>query len=206
MTLLEILDKIKLYYPKASTWTDAQIVSLLNDEQKEIFRELQKPGIHEFETVADQMTYSLPSDCALEFIDYLGLTTDNPVTASSEFVDYSFSEADEELQGYKYFDAFNGLIGLYPIPEASGYNVKIIYQKRPALLDVNNLAAIPQLNEDWHRIFVFGAIAEIASAGSNPDITTANNYTVKYNNLMEEILLAKYNNKPHKKYVKDWSR
>jgi hypothetical protein len=205
VTLNEIITKIKRYYPKAETWLDAEIVSILNDEQREIFRELQLTDIYEFETVQGQMTYSLPSNCEIEFISYVGLTKDNPITDKSRFQKYTPAETNEQLIGYRYFDAFNGLIGLYPVPDATGYNVRLIYEKRPALLDVNNLTAIPELREDWHRILVYAAIAEIAGAGSNPDITIVNNYTQKYNKLMEEIVLAKYRNRPFPK-TKDWRR
>ena len=54
MTLAEILAKVKRYYPKAATWTDAEIVNVMNDEQREIFRQLQLKDIYEFETIADQ--------------------------------------------------------------------------------------------------------------------------------------------------------
>lgn len=206
MTVSEILTKIKRYYPKAATWTNAEIISILNDEQREIFREIQETDIYEFETVENQLTYSLPSDCEIEFIKYVGLTKDVTITSISQFQEYTYAELDEEISGNRYFDAFNGLIGLYPVPDTTGQNVRLIYEKRPDLLNSNDLAASPELKIDWHRIFVYGAIAEIAGSGSNPDTTTANNYTLKYNKLMEDILLAKYNNKKHGKKVKDWSR
>ena len=205
MTLAEILDRIKRYYPKATTWTDADIVNVMNDEQREIFRQLQLKDMYEFETVEDQCIYSLPTSCEIEFIEYVGATEDTTITSDSEFTEYTFAELNEEMSGYKYFDA-NGLIGLYPVPDATGWNVRLIFYKRPALMDVTKTSEKPELKEDWHRIFVYGAIAEIAGSGSNPDITTANNYSVKYNKLMEDILLAKYNNKKHPKKIKDWSR
>ena len=46
MTLAEILAEIKRYYPRAATWSDAEITSILNDEQREIFRQLQLKDIY----------------------------------------------------------------------------------------------------------------------------------------------------------------
>ena len=206
MTLAEILDRIKRYYPKATTWTDVEIVNVINDEQREIFRQLQLKDIYEFETVEDQCIYSLPTNCEIEFLEYVGVTEDSTITSSSEFTEYTFAQLNEAMSGYKYFDAMNGLIGLYPAPDTTGWSVRLIFRKRPALMDSTDTSETPELKEDWHRIFVYGPIAEIAGSGSNPDITTANNYTVKYNKLMEDILLAKYNNKKHPKNIKDWSR
>ena len=134
------------------------------------------------------------------------MSKDATVTSNSEFTEYTFAELNEAMSGYKYFDAMNGLIGLYPAPDTTGWSVRLIFRKRPALMDSTKTSVKPELKEDWHRIFVYGAIAEIAGSGSNPDITTANNYTQKYNKLMEDILLAKHNNKKHPKKIKDWSR
>ena len=206
MTLGEILTKIKRYYPKAATWTDAEIVSILNDEQREIFREMQLQDIYEFETIADQWSYTLPSDCEIEFLKYVGLTKDAVITSDSDFQEYTYAELTEEMSGYKYFDALNGLIGLYPMPDTTGWNIRLIYEKRPDLMVSTVLTASPELKTDWHRILVYGAIVEIAGSGSNPDVTIVNNFTAKYNELMGQILLAKYNNKKHAKKVKDWSR
>lgn len=206
MTLAEILAKIKRYYPRATTWSDAEIVSILNDEQREIFRELSLKDIYEFNTVADQWSYALPTNCSIEFLEYVGLTEDAVITSDTNFREYTFADINETMYGYKYFDAFNGLIGLYPMPDTTGWNIRLIFRKRPALMDSTDTGETPELKEDWHRIFVYGAIAEIAGSGSNPDTTTANNYTAKYNELMGQILLAKYNNKAHSKNIKDWSR
>lgn len=207
MTLAEILAKIKRYYPKAATWTDAEIVSVLNDEQREIFRELQLKNIYEFETIANQWSYSLPTDCDIEFLEYVGLTKDSTITSDSDFQEYTYADLNESMTGYRYFDAMNGLIGLYPMPDTTGWNIRLIYRKRPALMDSTDTSETPELKEDWHRILVYGAIIEIAGAGSNPDVTTVNNYAMKYNALMSDIKLAKYNNKPYPRTkIKDWSR
>jgi hypothetical protein len=206
MTLSEILAKIKRYYPKAATWMDAEIVSILDDEQREIFREMQLKDMYEFTTIANQWSYLLPTNCSIEFLEYVGLTKDAVITSNTVFEKYTFAELNEDMAGYKYFDALNGLIGLYPMPDTTGWNIRLIFRKRPVLMNVAILTASPELSEDWHRILVYGAIAEIAGSGSNPDTTTANNYTEKYNELMGQILLAKYNNKAHARKIRDWSR
>jgi hypothetical protein len=207
MTLAQILAEIKRYYPKAATWTDAEIVNIINDEMREIFREMQKTDMYEFETVENQWSYLLPTNCSIEFLEFVGLTKDATITSNTVFQEYSLASLNETLTGYKYFDAYNGLIGLYPAPDTTGWNIRLIYKKRPALMSTDNTGATPDLEEDWHRIFVYGPIAEIAGAGSNPDVTTSNNYTMKYNALMQKILLAKYNNKPYPRTrIKDWSR
>lgn len=207
MTLNELLIKIKRYYPKASVWSDSEIISIINDEQREIFRDMQKISTDTIDTIATHGTYTLPVGCEIEFIDYVGITTDNPVIDTSIFQEYTYANENEELTGFRYYDALEGLIGIYPTPIISGHKIVLKFKIRPALMDVNNLSAKPDLNEDWHRIFIYATIMEIAGSGSNPDISTANNYTLKYNELMSRIKLAKYNNKPYPRTkIKDWSR
>lgn len=203
MTLAEILDKIKRYYPKAATWADADIVSIINDEQREIFRELQLEEIYEFETVKNQAIYSLPTNCDIEGIEYVGVAKDATITDESKFTEYKFADRNEILCGYRYFDSTYGLIGLYPVPDEAGWNVRLIYRKRPTMLSVDNTLAKPDLKEDWHRILVYAVIAEIAGSGSNPDVTTANNYTLKYNTLMREIQQSRYERLPKYPCTKD---
>jgi hypothetical protein len=206
MTVQEIITMIQKLYPRATTWTDAEIVTILNSEQREIFRELDSEEIYEFTTVADQWSYSLPSDCAIEFLKYVGLTTDTTITSNSRFQEYSFAEINDELSGYEYFDAFNGLIGLYPMPDTTGWNVRLIYTERPTVLSASSLTASPSLNADWHRILVYATISEIAGAGSNPDIATVNNYTMKYNALMKNITQSRYERTPKYPSTKDVMR
>lgn len=205
MTTQEIITMIQKLYPRATTWSNAEIITVLNSEQREIFRELQLTDLYEFTTVADQWSYSLPSDCDIKCIKYVGITEEATVTSESIFQEYDFADIGDELTGYKYFDAFNDLIGLYPMPDTSGWNARLIYGRRPTALSASVLTATPVLDEDWHRILVYGGITEIAGSGSNPDITIVNNYTMKYNAIMNEILLAKYNNKKHRIKPKDWS-
>ena len=202
----QLLDKVKLYYPPASNFTDAQIVDVMNDVQREIFRELQEEAMYEFQTIAHQALYSMPSNMAIEFIKYVGVTSDTTITDSSCFQEYTYARPDEEMRYHKYFNGYNNLIGLYPVPSTTGYNVKIIYEERPTLLSENILAASPDLSEDWHRILVYGAIMELAGAGANPDIEIVNNYTIKYNQMMMDMSAPKYDGEPKYPKIKDVSK
>lgn len=201
----QLLDKIKMFYPPASNFTDAQIVDIINDVQWEVFRDIQQEGIYEFLTVANQAKYVLASDMSLEFIKFVGICPDTTVTANSVFQEYTYARPDEELLGYKYWDG-QSMIGIYPIPETSGYNIKIIYDKRPSLLSELVLTGVPDLNSDWHKILVYGAIIELAGAGTNPDIDVVNNYTIKYNQLYSQMTISKYDNEPKYPKIKDVTR
>jgi hypothetical protein len=202
-TVQEILNKVKLFCPKASTWTDQSIIDLFNDEMNEIFRELQSEGIYEFETVQDLPFYTMANDMQIEFIRFVGITTDSTVTADSKYNEYDFADTNELMIGNRYYDALNGLIGIYPVPTESGWNCKIIYGRRPNVLSASNLNDRPNIKEDWHRLLVYSAIIDIAGAGHNPDITMVNNYSAKYNELWKEVLQSRYERKPEYPKTRD---
>jgi hypothetical protein len=203
-TLGEILDDIYTLYPHAMT--DAQVTRFLNYEQREIFKEMQIKDSETFTTTEDIETYPLPSNCKIEDIISLKITTDTTVTKNSHFRDYEFAEINDKLSGYKYYDAFDGTFGIYPVPSGTGWNGTIIFNKRPTALDSTNQSATPDLNEDWHRIFVYAGIIEIAGAGPNQDIETVNNYTAKYNALMKDIKQSRYEKMPKYASTKDVMR
>lgn len=203
MTLSEILDMMDMLCPSLTTFSDAQKVTVLNEELKSIFRELQENEIYEFDTVADQAIYTKPSSAKLEDFLYVSITTDTTITENTKFSEYQFAELNDELTYKHYYDAFDAGFGVYPVPTTSGWKGRIIYKKRPTLLDSTNQTASPELEEDWHRILVYGAIAELAGAGNNPDIEIANNYSMKYNALLKEIKQSRYERLPKYAATKD---
>lgn len=200
-TVQQLIDKIDYLYP--NSFTDAQKVDVMNDVQREIFRELQKEDFYEFTTIADQCFYTMPSNMSIEHIIYVGISSDTTITDDSDFQEYTYAKQDETLTGYKYFDGLDGQIGIYPVPDTTGENARIRYYKRPGLMSTNSLTATPDLEEDWQKILVYGAISELASAGSSPDIDVANNFTIKYNSLMQLISQARYERAPHYPSTKD---
>jgi len=190
MTLSEILDMIDLLYN--NNFSDNEKTIILNQQLRMIFRDLQNEEFYEFTTIADQCFYAMASDMSIDFIEYVGLTTDTTVTSNSSFTEYSFAEMSDVLSGYKYFDGLSGNIGLYPVPSTTGYNVRIRYKERPVLLDSTNQSVTPNIKEDYHMALVYATISEIASAGSNPDIDIANNYTNKFNAILRELKQNRY--------------
>ena len=205
-TVQQLIDKVDKRYSIPPDWDNDDIIDVFNDEMRHIFRELQiKASPYEFTTIAGQPFYSMASDMEIEFIEYVGVTTDTTVTVNSYFREYEYeSDMNKILSGYKYGVTPGGenLI-LYPIPDTTGYNVRVIYYKRPALLSGDDLTATPGIEEDWQIILVYAAIIEIAGSGDNPDIAIVNNYTRKYNDIMEQILQSRYERLPKYPRTKD---
>lgn len=204
MTVQQILDMIEMYFPSHG-FTNTQVLNVINEIQRQIFRELQIEVRYEFKTIADQERYALPSNTSIEFITYLGITSATSITSTTYFQEYTYCSPNDELSGYKYYDAFDGLIGIYPTPSETSAidNVRLYYYKRPTLLSSSDLTATPDLNADWHLILVYDALIELFGAGHVPDIAQVNNYTIKSNSLKKEIEQSRYERLPNYPSCKD---
>jgi hypothetical protein len=203
MTLQQILTKISLYYPHS--YTNSEVVSILNDALSEIYKDASIKKEYAFKTVADQKLYTMPSNMEIGNIKYFGKTNDAVVTNNSYFQPYSYeTDPYNNLNGgFKFYDGLDGNIGIYPIPTITDQNVKIMYDKKPATLSESTLSAVPDIITDAHLLLVYKAVMELAGAGHNPDTEIVNIYTIKYNDLYKQIKVLKYNSEPNYTVTKD---
>lgn len=181
-TVQELLNDIDVLLP--NTFTTAQKLVWMNEAQRLLFKYMNSMEVYEFTTVADQATYNMASDCTIDLIDSVQLCTDSEITVDSIFYQYRFVPLNAEFTGNNYYEVPGGLIGLYPVPEETGYNVKIFYNKRPVLLSASDLTVTPNLNEDYQPALKSYTLSKIAKAGNNPDVELANNYMIEFNNYM----------------------
>jgi hypothetical protein len=170
-----------------------------------VFRELQKEQLYDWDTVADQLFYTMPSDMEIEFINYVGVTTDATVDEYSRFQRYLYaSDPNVTLTGYNFFASpSGGELGLYPILTETGGTIRARYFERPTLLSSSDLTAQLNLKPDWQNLLVYGAIAEIANSGNNPDTEISNNYRRMYNDLLRECKQNRYERMPVYPSTKD---
>ncbi|MNV74543.1 hypothetical protein D3C71_1677690 [compost metagenome] len=74
-------------------------------------------------------------------------------------------------------------MGIYPTPDQDIVNGLLIsYYKSPAAL--TSISATPELDPDFHMLLVYGALVQICEAFQ--DATMVNNFTVKYNDLLDD--------------------
>lgn len=158
-------------------------VNAMNEVMRKIFKYLNAKDIYQFATIKNQSTYSLASNIVFDEILTVEMADDLTVTSSTTFTSYGYKGLDEEMTDNSYYDALNGLIGLYPVPTTTGYTVNIIFEKRPTLLSASDLTATPEINEDYHDLLKFYTLSVIAKSGHNPDVQLANNYMTDYNNI-----------------------
>lgn len=206
-TVQELLEDIDIRIPNA--FTVKQKITWMNQAMRILFKYMNDTAVTTFTTVENQSTYLLPTDCLLDQILIIEITSDSVVTNQSVFVKYYFSGLLDDLSGNKYYDALNGNFGLNPIPDTTGYNGRIYFRKNPIYLSESNLSAVPEVNPDYQIALEYYVLSVIAKSGHNPDVELANNYTMEFNNiisLMFKDKMEKQVKNPIKKRENKWWR
>lgn len=173
MTLQEILDEIAEKYPHALN--DDSVIRKINQVQNELYRTtFREKTMSIYNLQKDVFAYSLPfprsnlSDVVVEGREYM----------------YQDSKKESNVPFY-YFIGKTGL-GLYPTPDKDVYEgLSLFYYRYPDQLSSTNLEAVPDLDQDFHMLLVYGALVQIAE--NYNDIQMVNNYTAKYNGIIEEL-------------------
>ncbi len=61
----------------------------------------------------------------------------------------------------------------------------VFHYKYPIQVSADDLDAVPELDEDFHMLLVYGVLVQICEVFQ--DTAMVNNYTGKYNDLLEEL-------------------
>lgn len=180
-TVQQIIDDIDERLP--NSFSNSFKVNAMNEVMRKIFKYMNEKDIYPFTTIANQATYSLASNIVFDEILTVEMADDLTVTTNTTFTSYAYKGLDEEMTSNSYYDALNGLVGLYPVPKTTGYTVNIVFEKRPALLSASDLSVTPEINEDYHDLLKFYTLSVIAKSGHNPDTQLANNYLADFNDV-----------------------
>lgn len=209
-TVQQICDFADRKYPNSET--DANKVSDLNDIHKRVYVKIAKLKNelepYEITTIANQLTYNLPSDCSIDNIVSVKVPQSTTITASTEWDEYNFAGVnDDTTSGYWYGDGGNGLIALLkddlPISTA-GLSIRLFYYKRPNALSSADMTATPELDEDYHDVLKFQLVSELASQGQSPDTEIADFWQRKTDEFLAEVeknLLKRYKKAPAVRYT-----
>lgn len=213
-SIQQILNYVDRKYDNQET--DANKVSDLNDIHKRIYTKIamlkNEYETYETQTIADQLTYSLPSDCSLENIVAVKVPDSSTITSSTEWTTYKYAGLnDDTTYGYYYGDAGNNKIALvsYDRPiNTADLSIRILYYKLPNALLSTNLSTIPELDEYYHDLLKYGLIVELANQGQNPDTEIADYWQAKYDEFMRDVednLSKKYQINPiQSTQVREW--
>jgi hypothetical protein len=153
--------------------------------------------MYEFDTIAGQAIYSLPSDCKPDMIKSIQVSNSTVIDGTETYTTYDYAGPDDELTGYQWYNALDN-IGLYPVPSSDsggGYNVKITYEKSPTQLSTNTLSTVPDINTEYQDILKWRVLRDIAASGDAPDVELANNYQRNYDEISHKIRQDYYKRK-----------
>ena len=196
-TVQQILDDIKSRLPYSTvSFPDSRVIDWMNQCQNEVWRYMASTELYEFNTIASQALYNLPSNCAFDMIKSVQVSNSTIIDGTEGYTTYSYVGPDDELSGNKYYDAL-GQVGIYPKPSTSGtgYSVKITYEASPTQLGTGTLNIVPSINAEYQDILKFRAMKNIAQSGNAPDVELANNYQREEDSLFNKIKMDYYKRK-----------
>lgn len=156
MNVQQIIDMIQMKYPHS--YDSSQIITMLNDIQKRIFRTLYKP-----ETA---ITYDILADNPFYPIDFPPESIIDVVVNGEEYPRQNIKYA--AYSRYFYITEDN-CIGIYPTPtEDISCGMTVFYYKEP-----NNMTSVndtPDLEPAWHMLLVNHVCRELAQIARESDM------------------------------------
>jgi hypothetical protein len=171
--LQEILDEIAEKYPHGLS--NDSVIRKINQVQNELFRTTCR--------VRSMAIFNLQKDVFAYALPFPHSSLLSVVIQGQEYM-YQDSKQASNIPFY-YFIGTTG-IGIYPTPTEDIENgISMFYYVTPTQLTTAALTAIPELDPDFHLLLVYGALVQICEAFN--DVAMVNNYTSKYNGLLEEF-------------------
>jgi len=173
VTLQEILDEIAEKYPHGLS--NDSVIRKINQIQNELFRTTCR--------VKSMAIFNLQKDVFAYVLPFPRSSLLSVVIQGREYT-YQDTKHDPNVPFY-YFVGSNG-IGIYPTPEEDVENgISMWYYISPTPLVSAILTSTPELDADFHMLLVYGALVQICEAFN--DVAMVNNYTGKYNGLLDEF-------------------
>ena len=204
-TVQQILTQVQTQYP--NVLTNTELLTFGNEILRKTWKWMNEDDIYTFNLIADQATYGLPTDgLALDKISVIEIAQDSTL---EDWTSHSFRGLLHEFDSGAYFyDAFNGIFGLYPVPATSITDGgKIYYGAKFTLMSISDLTVTPRVNEDYHSLIVNYICMKAALCGDNPDTARHNDFATAFNDdwnrLMFEFVRTKAKT-PKKRRSNNW--
>jgi len=192
-TVQQIINSVDRNYPNLESVAN-KIIDL-NRLHKRIYEQVvrKKSTVVKFTdyTIADQYTYTLPSDCKPENIVRIQVSSDitGSITDSTTWQEYEYGDGGKDVDsGYywgKLTDTTYILVKDGVAINTANYEISITYYKSPTAITV--VTQTPDLEEEYHDLLEFALTQDLASKGDNPSVGVANYYDDKYEERFREI-------------------
>ncbi|KAF6564530.1 hypothetical protein G9G63_10335 [Paenibacillus sp. EKM202P] len=173
MKLQEILDEIAEKYPH--DLSDESVIRKINTVQNELFRTTFRINtVWQDDILSDVFIYPLPC------------SPTNVIDVLVNDQEYMYQDVKKGSNEPFYYFTDGDDLGIYPTPEDDCQGgLMIFYYREPAQLTVSDMNTAPDLDRDFHMLLVYGTLVQIAENFN--DVAMVNNFTVRYNGLIEEF-------------------
>ena len=199
-TVQEIITWVDRKYPNSET--DANMIIDLNGIQDEVFVKLSRlrhdHEIYADTTVADQLSYNLPSNCTIDNIIAIKVSTDSDAT---DWDTYKYAGLLTDTSTGKWFgigtDSTYILLDDDAAIDTADLSIRIFYYKTPAALSA--VTDTPELYSQYHNLLKYALCQTLAAQGQNPDTEIADYWQRKYDEFFEQVeanLTEKFNSAP----------
>ena len=187
-TVQQILDDVKLVrYPPASVLTNAQLLNFGNEILRKIWKWMNEDEIYRFNLIANQATYTLPTDGNdFDKITVIDIADDS---TKESYTEHFWRGLLNDNEGNYFYKVSSTVFGLYPVPDESITDGGVIYYgKKFTLMSDSDLTATPAVNEDYHSLIVNYICMKASEAGNNPDVVMRNNFAQCFNDDWDRLL------------------
>lgn len=173
MNVQEILDEVAEKYPHGLSNTS--LIRKMNLVQNEIFRlTFKNPTLSVFSLEQGVHAYVLP------------FPRTNLLQVVVDGQDYNYQNIYQKSNKPFYYWIGNQTIAINPTPAVDlPDGLAVFHYKYPLQVAADGLDAVPELDEDFHMLLVYGVLVQICEVFQ--DTAMVNNYTGKYNDLLEEL-------------------
>lgn len=173
VNLQEILDEIAEKFPHGLS--NDSVIRKINNVQNELFRTTFR--------LSTMSIYNLQEGVFAYTLPFPKSNLTDVVVNGQEYI-YQDSKKASNIPFY-YFIGKTGL-GIYPTPDKDvEEGLALFYYVYPDQLSEENLTAVPDLDNDFHQLLVYGALVQIAE--NFADVAMVNNYASRYNGLIKEF-------------------
>jgi hypothetical protein len=183
-TIQSLLDDINLRY--RNTFTTAQKVVWMNDEQNDLFEILEIDSVpYGFNTVASQFLY--PIDAGIDIDRIKQLTIQVNSSTPPNFDDLPFKRTTDEVDVSECWYTLVERNFYINIPSGAVNNraVYIYLDSQPTAISETNLSVEPSIPLRYQDIFKVGVLKRIASA--RKDTLMRNNLDAEYQEMIQDV-------------------
>lgn len=194
-TIQQLLDDVKLRY--RHTFTNAQVLVWMNEEQRELFEILQIDSVpYSFTLVANTYFYPIPTDIEIEKIKTVNIQVNDQTPPNFAQLPFVRNDDNQEVNVAQYWYTIieNNFYINVPGGPVADRKVYVYHDKSPTEISSANLSIEPSTPVKFQEILKLGVLERIAAA--RKDIVMKNNFAAEKEEKIAHELWSMKANEP----------